>query len=90
MSYESFINLERIPTTEVLLRVTYSSIDYEGNFISIKDKDPQIKAIAHEAPPDHHTGAYSTIYYLISQADRELYRIRKQRTIDVSLKEVME
>ena len=40
MSYQSFIYLERIPTAEVLLRVTYSSIDYEGNFISIKDKDP--------------------------------------------------
>jgi hypothetical protein len=40
MSYKSFIYLERIPTAEVLLRVTYSSIDYEGNFITIKDKDP--------------------------------------------------
>jgi len=40
LSYQSFIYLERIPTAEVLLRVTYSSIDYEGTFISIKDKDP--------------------------------------------------
>jgi hypothetical protein len=90
MSYQSFIYLERIPTAEVLLRVTYSSIDYEGNFISIKDKDPQTRALAYEAAPDHHQGAYSTVYYLLSQADRDLYQIRKQRTIDVPLAEVME
>lgn len=90
MSYQSFIYLERIPTAEVLLRVTYSSIDYEGNFISIKDKDPQTRALAYEVAPDHHLGAYSTVYYLLSQADRDLYQIRKQRTIDVPLLEVME
>lgn len=73
MSYQSFIYLERIPTAEVLLRVSYSSIDYEGNFISVKDKDPQTRSLAYEPAPDHHQGAYSTVYYLLSQADRDLY-----------------
>jgi hypothetical protein len=37
VSYQDYIRLERIPTASVLLRVDYASIDYEGNFISIKD-----------------------------------------------------
>jgi len=41
-SYLDYIKLERIPTATVLLRVDYSSIDFERNFISIKNKDPKI------------------------------------------------
>ena len=89
MSYQSFIYLERIPTAEVLLRVSYSSIDFEGNFISVKDKDPEIRTLAYEAPPDKNSGAYSTIYFLMSQSDRDLYQLRKSRSIDVPLQEVM-
>ena len=35
VTYRDYIQLERIPTCTVLLRIDYSSIDYEGNFISI-------------------------------------------------------
>jgi hypothetical protein len=59
------------------LRVDYASIDFEGKFISVKDKDPEIRALAYEAPPEYHTGAYSTLYYLISDDEKELYQIRK-------------
>lgn len=40
ISYQDYTKLERIPTASVLLRIDYASIDYEGNFISVKDKDP--------------------------------------------------
>lgn len=43
ISYQDYIKLERIPTASVLLRVDYASIDYEGKFISIKDKDLSIR-----------------------------------------------
>lgn len=89
LTYQDYIKLERIPTAFVLLRIDFSSIDYEGNFISINDKDPQLRQLAYEPPPDYHKGAYSTLYYIISDAERDLYSIRKQRKIDVPLLEVM-
>jgi hypothetical protein len=48
MTYENFFPLERIPTASVLVRIAYSSIDYEGNFISIKDPNPTIRDLAYE------------------------------------------
>lgn len=74
--------MERIPTASVLLRVDYASIDNDGNFISIKDRDPEKRELAYYAPPDYETGTYSTLYYLISEEERDLYSIRKQRKID--------
>ena len=66
MTYENFFPLERIPTASVLLRIAYSSIDYEGNFISIKDPNPTIRDLAYEQMPDFNSGAYSTVYYISS------------------------
>jgi hypothetical protein len=40
ISYRDYVKLERIPTASILLRVDFTSIDYEGNFISYKDPDP--------------------------------------------------
>jgi hypothetical protein len=74
----------------VLLRVDYASIDTEGNFISIKDNDEEKRAIAYEAPPEYATGAYSTLYYIITEDERELYGIRKNRKFDVPIIEVMQ
>lgn len=48
LTYESFQMLERIPTASVLVRIAFSSIDYDGNFISIKDPDPEIRKLAYE------------------------------------------
>jgi hypothetical protein len=69
--------------------VDYASIDYDGKFISMKDPDPQVRQLAYEAPPNYNAGAYSTLYFLISEIEREMYAYRKQRKIDVPLKEVM-
>lgn len=73
----------------MLLRVDYSSIDNEGTFISIKDPDPVKREMAYYPPPDYNTGAYSTLYYLISDEERDLYAIRKSRKVDLPLNEVM-
>lgn len=35
--------------------------------------------MAYEAPPEYATGAYSTLYYIITEEERELYGIRKNR-----------
>ena len=33
------------------MRLDYASIDDDGNFISINDKDPKIRQMAYEPPP---------------------------------------
>jgi len=53
VTYEHFMNLERIPTASLLLRVDYASIDGEGNFLSIKDEDPKRAAKAYDPPPKY-------------------------------------
>ena len=53
ITYKNFIHLERIPTASVLLRIDYASIDFDGNFISVKDNDPKIAALAFEAAPKY-------------------------------------
>jgi hypothetical protein len=47
------MNLERIPTASILIRIDFASIDLDGNFSSIKNPDPKIAATAYEAPPDY-------------------------------------
>lgn len=90
ISYRDYVKLERIPTASILVRVDFTSIDYEGNFISYKDPDPQIRALAYEAPPNYNSGTYSTLYYIISEVERDMYSMRKQRKIDVPILEVSE
>lgn len=51
LTYRNFIRLERIPNASVLIRIDYASIDYDGNFISIRDPDPAIAKMAFEQPP---------------------------------------
>ena len=69
MSYRDYVRLERIPTASVLLRVDYTSIDFDGNFISFTDPDPTVRALAYEPPPNYNAGAYSTLYYIISEVE---------------------
>lgn len=88
-TYRDYLHLERIPTCSLLLRVDFSSIDFDGNFISIADSDPKNRQLAYEPPPDYNSGAYSTLYYLISETERDMYAIRKKRGYDVPLSEVM-
>ena len=89
ITYKNFINLERIPTASVLLRLDYASIDDDGHFISINDKDPKIREMAYEPPPKYEEQAYSTAYYLNSKVEREVFAVRKQRKTDAPLKEVL-
>jgi hypothetical protein len=89
MSYRDYIKLERIPTASVLLRVDYASIDHDSNFISFKDPDPAIRALAYEPPPNYNAGTYSTLYYIISEVEQEMYSVRRQRKIDVPIMEVL-
>jgi len=90
VSYRDYVQLERISTTSVLLRVDYSSTDEEGNFISIKDSNQDVRANAYIEPPEYRTGEYSTLYYLITEEEKELYAIRKNRSINKPLSEIMQ
>lgn len=89
VTYRDYLQLERIPTCSLLMRVDFSSIDYDGNFVSLQDSDPKARQLAYEPPPDYNSGAYSTLYYLISETERDMYAIRKTRRYDVPLSEVM-
>ena len=53
VTYKNYIELERIPTASLLLRIDYSSIDNDGNFISIKNTNPEIAEMAYYPPPDY-------------------------------------
>lgn len=90
LTYKNFIRLERIPTASVLIRVDYAAIDYAGNFISIRDPDPVIAKLAFEPPPRYEDSPYSTTYFLTSDIEREVFRLRKVRATDAPLKEVLE
>ena len=66
----------------MLLRVDFTAIDYDGNFVSIKDPDPKKAALAYEPPPNYNSGNYSTLYYIISQTEMETYALRRRRKIE--------
>jgi len=53
LTYKNFIRLERIPTASVLIRVDYAAIDFDGNFISIRDPDPTVAKLAFETAPKY-------------------------------------
>ena len=89
LTYKSFIHLERIPTSSVLIRIDYASIDYDGNFISITDTDPAAAKLAFEQPPKYSDQAYSTTYFLSSDIEREVFALRKVRQTDAPLQEVL-
>ena len=90
MTYQNFVSLERIPCASVLLRVDYSSIDYEGRFISIKDPDPTIRKLAYEEPPKYSEAAYATTYFLTSTVERELFRKKAVYSTDAPLQDVLD
>ena len=90
ITYKNFIHLERIPTSSVLIRIDYASIDFDGNFISITDPDAKIAALAFEPAPKYSQQTYSTTYYLSSDVEREVFALRKIRQSDAPLKEVLE
>ena len=58
------MNLERIPTCSVLIRVTYASIDENGNYITISNPDPRIQRLAYEDASPYADGDYSTAYFM--------------------------
>ena len=89
LTYKNFIHLERAPTASVLLRVDYAAIDYDGNFISVKDPDPKVREMAYEPPPAYEEQTYSTAYFLTSQIEREVFAVRKERRTDAPLREVL-
>ena len=89
LTYKDYLKLERIPTASVLLRIDYASVDEDGVFISINDRNPKKRALAYDPPQDYNTGAYSTLYYIVSEEERDLYAIRKKRKYDFPLLEVM-
>jgi hypothetical protein len=89
MTYENFINLERIPTAFLLVRVSFSSIDFDGNFISVKDPDPRVRQMAFEQVPEYADGVYSTAYFITLQAERDLFNVRINRSSDVKLATLM-
>ena len=90
LTYRNFIRLERIPNASVLLRIDYASIDYDGNFISIRDPDPAIAKMAFEQPPRYEDQSYSTTYFLTDENERELFNLRKLRQTDAPLREVLD
>ena len=90
ITYKNFIHLERIPTSSVLIRVDYASIDYDGNFISIKDPDPNVAKLAFEPAPKYSDQTYSTTYFLSSDIEREVFALRKVRQTDAPLMEVLQ
>lgn len=90
LTYENFVSLERIPCAAMLVRVHFSAIDYDGNFISITSSDPQIRELAYEKPPEEAGGAYSTAYYITTKSDRDLVTIRNDRNIDAPLVQILE
>ena len=89
VTYKNFIHLERIPTASVLVRVDYAAIDYDGNFISVKDPDAKVREMAYEPPPAYEEQTYSTAYFLNSQIEREVFGVRKERKTDAPLREVL-
>lgn len=47
LTYESYVSLQRLPTTSVCMRVDYASQDENGNVISQFDRNPQIASEAY-------------------------------------------
>ena len=90
LTYQNFIQLEKIPCASVLLRVDFSSIDYDGNFISIKDPDESIAKLAYEEPPNYSEAAYATTYFLTSNIEREIFKKKAVYSTDAPLTEVLE
>lgn len=90
ITYEHYTSLERIPTSSVLLRVDYSSIDDNGLFISVNDKDPRIAKNAYEEPPVYEEQTYATPYYLTTQPERDLFEYRKERGLEHPLSVALE
>ena len=85
LTYKNFIGLERIPTSSVLIRIDYASIDYGGAFISITDPDPAVAKLAFEPAPKYSDRTYSTTYFLSSDVDRDVFALRKVRQTDAPL-----
>lgn len=90
LTYQNFIALERIPCASVLIRVDYSAIDFDGNFISVRDPDPKIRKLAYEDPPKYSEAAYATTYYLTSNVEREMFKKKAVYSTDAQLKEVLD
>ena len=66
VTYEHFLNLEKIPTASVLIRVDFASIDGAGNFSSIMNENPTIAAKAYTKPPEYEEQKYCTTYFLMT------------------------
>jgi len=73
ITYENFMNLDRLPTTSCCFRVDHASIDDDGLFIKMDDPDPQIAAMAFYAAQPYETAGYSTAYYLSTIKERDMF-----------------
>ena len=73
-----------------MLRVDYSSIDYEGNFISIKSPDENTRRLAYEEPPKYSEAKYATTYFLTSNVEREMFKKKAVYSTDAPLQDVLE
>ena len=77
--------LERLPTTSVLLRVTYASIDTEGLYISINNPDPVVQKLAYEDATPYADGDYSTAYYITTHIERTMFDLRAGQIKDLDM-----
>jgi hypothetical protein len=89
ISYRDYVELERLPTASVLLRVDHATVDEKGRFVSINDKDRKAREQAYIPPPEYRSGEYSNAYYLLTEDERDLFALRKHRDIDRPLPELM-
>lgn len=77
LTYEHFMNLERIPTASILIRVEYASIAEDGKYISINNPDPNIQRLAYEDALPYADGEYSTAYFLTTEIERKMFDLRR-------------
>jgi hypothetical protein len=71
------------------MRIDFSSIDIDGNFISVNDQDPAIAKIAKIEPPQYESGVYCTRNFIIDNKERDLIEIRHAKGKDLPLYETM-
>jgi hypothetical protein len=76
VTYEHFMNLERVPTASVLLRVDFAAIDGDGHFVSIKDPEPKNRAAAYDPAPRYEDQTYATTYFLTAPQELEMFNLR--------------
>ena len=70
ITYETFLQLTKIPSSSVLIRIDFSSIDDDGAFITTQNPDPNKAKLAYTEAPSYAGQNYSTAYFVTSEIDR--------------------